>query len=115
MNKFMSALLINQTGKVYPVIPRLRIENFNLAMLEPQTIEYQTEYLAKLTYVKRVTVSSLVEFQEKHIKEQLAREISWQLYGDCERLIQYLYHAIHQDDKLQAIEILDELAKEIKG
>ena len=115
MNKFMTYLQCIDKNEIYPIIPKLRVENFNYEVNEISYSEYEQIFEARLIYSKNIKVRSDCIPVEKHIKDLLSKEISWQLYGDAIHLCRALYGAIMKDRKEESLEILSELMKEIES
>ncbi len=114
MNRFIQALQFERTDKIFPVLARLRRENFDLPITIVKS-EYETLYRINLIYSSEARVSNLINVPEKHIKDSLIKKISWQLYGDAEHLVNGIISALYRDDKEEALEMCRALMNEIKG
>ena len=115
MNKFMNALILSNDGKIYPVIPRLRVENFSFDINERTGSIHETKWTAKLSYCRSLIVSDGIKIPEHHIKDRLCKELSWQIYGDVTQLARALYHSIRENDQENSLELINALICELEG
>lgn len=113
----MRNLILKNTGERIHLMDKIKVEGFDYRTeKEPFFVETMTRYEAHLKYSSYINGPNNLDYiQETLLKEKLAKHISWQLYGDAERILDYLLEAAINKDFDSCLEAASCLKKEISG
>ncbi len=107
-------LLIQESYDKRPIYTALKCENWNLKIDSINVIKYQTKWTAKLEFNASAWIDKTDNTPDHLIKDQLIKNIHWQIYGDVKRMLNYLTETINNDDKEYALKIINEIRMEIE-
>lgn len=107
--KFFDAIRWVNTGHKRPIDQRLAAENWIMDLAAPPP-ERCTETLWKLTlqFNRGMYVNdNLPEIALDEIKEQMIKEMHWQVYGELNKMLNHLAKAIYSEDFQESLEIIN--------
>ena len=116
MKRFVKQLAFKDCNFRRPIMQEIIVENWDLDIAQSIVSKYEKKWQATLKYENTLYIRQPGEISENMVKERIFKDISWQIYGETQRLIDYLRQKIMDgSSKEHLLEITNEIDREIKG
>ena len=116
MKRFVKQLAFKDCNFRRPIMQEIIVENWDLDIAQSIVSKYEKKWQATLKYENTLYIRQPGEISENMVKERIFKDISWQIYGETQRLIDYLRQKIMDgSSKEHLLEITKVIDREIKG